>query len=591
MARRSQRYGVMLREVPKFIKNISDIGINYDLIAQTRSTTFDEDEDMFTNGILNTNNLYNQAMLEKENPYYAQSYEEKRKYLRRFAAYPEIEYILDCICDDCIITDSYNHYCNIITNDAKLLPDIAENVKVNFDKVYSMLDFDNSGIAWKKYREWLIDGAVAYEIVYDYKRRSEINSSIISLKNQLTSLNRNIDEAKNKNKKAVLENERNKIQKKLRKIEVTKSVFESYKCVDKTTNEINDDLIPVRIIGFVELDPKHLTPIDVEDVDYVNSQKLKLWKYDKYREGKEVILSENQLIYVNYYDNNTTGNISYVERLIRNFNLKRKLEDSTVGWFIMNSQSRLKMVVPIGNKTTDKAKQALRNLTNHYQEDLLIDFDSGEITVNGQPRISYSRNIVLPSRNGTSPQVDTLTQSGPDLTNMKVVDYFDKNLRKDSRLPSSRYDRDKADSKVVLFKADSVTYEDLSYNSFINRLRSVFGEILIKPTVIQCILDTPELKVDPSFKTSIGLSYNSNFMFDEAKKAELLRANLDIIKLYDQVKDDNNNPAFSKKFLYVTKYKIFTEEEWEENQRLLKESKEENGGNNNSSGSGSPFGL
>ena len=77
MARRSQRYGVMLREVPKFIKNISDIGINYDLIAQTRSTTFDEDEDMFTNGILNTNNLYNQAMLEKENPYYAQSYEKK----------------------------------------------------------------------------------------------------------------------------------------------------------------------------------------------------------------------------------------------------------------------------------------------------------------------------------------------------------------------------------------------------------------------------------------------------------------------------------------------------------------------------------
>ena len=30
----------------------------------------------------------------------------------------------------------------------------------------------------------------------------------------------------------------------------------------------------------------------------------------------------------------------------------------------MNSQSRIKMVVPIGNKTTDKAKQALRNLTN-----------------------------------------------------------------------------------------------------------------------------------------------------------------------------------------------------------------------------------
>lgn len=575
MARRSSRYGVMMNEVPKFVRNLSNIGINYDIIAQTKSKTFDEDEDLFgiqNNGVLNGSQLY-QSKLEEENPYYAQSYEEKRRYLRKFSGYSEIEYILDCVCDDCVIPNEYNHYCDPIPNRSKLLPAAADLIESNFNKIYSMLDFDVSGVAWNKFREWLIDGVIAYEIVYDYKNKSEINQQIIDLKNQLSSLNSSYHSSNNKGKKAVLEQEISRKNKKLRKIETSKSIFENYRCVNKDTNEMDDDMIPVRIIGFVELDPKYLTPIDVEDTSWKKSSNLKLWRYDRYKDGRDIILSENQLVYVNYYDNNTTGNISYVERLVRNFNLKRKLEDSVVGWFIMNCQSRLKMIVPIGNKTTDKAKQALRNLTNHYQEDLIVDFNTGEVKINGQARISYSRNIVLPSRSGSTPSIDTLNQTGPDLSNMKVVDYFDKNLRKDSRLPTSRYDRDKADGKVVLFKADNVSYEDLSYHAFTGRMQSIFSETLLKPVRIQCILDMPELKVDPSFKTSIGIEYYTNFLFNEAKDAEIMRAKLDIIRLYDNVKDDNDQPVFSKKYLFTQKYKILTEEEWDNNKDMIEKEK------------------
>ena len=571
MARRNNRFlGVSLSSVPQYVKNLSDIGIDYDIIAKTRSKTYDEVEDLYSG--TESNNL---LIDNDNNPYFSSTYKEKREYLRKFSGYPEIEYILDCICDDSVIMDKNNHCCNLDINKIKFLPKVSSTIERNFEKVYSMIGFDSELTAWNKYREWLVDGAIAYEIVYDYKSKKELNQEIINLKSKLVSVNESLSVEKNAGKKTALLENAKTIKKSIVKKETDLHIFEGYTTINKTTGEKEEDLIPVRIIGFVELDPQYLTPVDVSNVNKLESDNLKLWRYAREHTGKDIILSDNQIIYINYYDNNMSGNISYVERLLRNFNLKRKMEDSTVGWFIMNSQSRLKMIVPIGNKTADKAKQALRNLTNHYQEDLIIDFNTGEITINGRTRISYAKNIVLPSRNGTSPQIDTLQQQGPDLSNMKVVDYFDKNLRKDSRLPQSRYDRDSTNSKVILFKADGVTYEDLSYNAYLKRMRTIFSEILMKPLFIQCILDIPELKIDPAFRTSLGFVWNTNFMFEEAKESEILKAKLDTIKLYDNIKDDNDEPVFSKKFLYVTKYKLFTEEEWEENTRIKDETNEE----------------
>ena len=571
MARRNSRFlGVLLSSVPQYVKNLSDIGINYDIIAKTRSKTYDEVEDLYSS--TESNNL---LIDNDNNPYFSSSYNEKRDYLRKFSGYPEIEYILDCICDDSVIMDKNNHCCNLDINKIKFLPKVSSVIEKNFEKVYSMIGFDSELTAWNKYREWLVDGAVAYEIVYDYKSKKELNQEIINLKSKLVSVNESLSIEKNAGKKTSLLEDAKVIKKNILKKETDLHIFESYSVINKETGEKEEDLIPTRIIGFVELDPQYLTPVDVSNVGKLESDNLKLWRYTREHSGRDVILSDNQIIYINYYDSNMSGNISYVERLLRNFNLKRKMEDSTVGWFIMHSQSRLKMIVPIGNKTADKAKQALRNLTNHYQEDLIIDFNTGEITINGRTRISYAKNIVLPSRNGTSPQIDTLQQNGPDLSNMKVVDYFDRNLRKDSRLPQSRYDRDNSNSKVVLFKADGVTYEDLSYNAYLKRMRTIFSEILMKPLFIQCILDIPELKIDPAFKTSLGFVWNTNFMFEEVKDAEILKAKLETIRLYDNVKDDDDKPVFSKKFLYVTKYKLFTEDEWEENVRIKNESNEE----------------
>lgn len=561
---------ISITKVSKYIKNLSNIGIDFSIIANKKSKTVEVDDDIYSQqNITNSSLMMGNNLNIEPTTYYSQNYIERRKFLRKFSAYPEIEYTLDCLCDDTIILDDYKKYCKLNVDSSKVLTKSIEIVDKNFSKIYNMLKFDYSNYAWTKFREWLIDGVIAWEIVYDYKTRGEINKEIININNQIQNIDNILPTQTDEKKKNILLMEKERLTKKIKDIKRQTKVYESYCVPMETKNE--GDLIPVRIIGFVELDPTALCPVDVYDDKNrkVKESEVKLWKYQ--RDNKEIILSDNQVIYLSYYENNTSGNLSYVERLIRNFNLKRKMEDSTVGWFIMNSQTRMKMIVPIGNKTTDKARQALQNLTNRYQEELVIDFESGEVTINGQPRISYSKNIVLPSRQGSTPSIDTLQNSGPDLSNMKVVDYFDKNLKRDTRLPNSRYDREKDGGKVILFKADGITYEDLSYNNFRNRLRSTFEEAILKPLIIQSILDIPELKIDESFKTSISLTYEDNFLFNEAKKDEVLKARLDTIKLYDNIKNDKDEPVFSRKYLYVEKYHLFSAEEWERNEQLRKE--------------------
>ena len=540
---RRKSNGFVAGLISKYAKSISDIGIDYSIIARTKSVSKDDDDD-----------IYDDKQRGSHDPYEDMSYESKRDVYRKFASYNEIEYILDSVCDDSIIADEFGMACSINVREEKLLSYHVAVIKKNFEQVYSMFGFDQSNNFWKKFRSYLIDGVIAYEIVYEYEKKSNIMSKIESIKGKIRSVNESISHMQNDVKRSKLVAERKREERNLRKYEEIYNLSSSM----SINCEDDEDVVPVKIIGFVELDPAKLEKI----VDPASGKTY--WYYSE----NGSYLSDNQVIRISYYDESTSGNVSYVERLIRNFNLKRKLEDSTVGWFIMNSQYKMKMIIPIANKTRDKAKEALRKVTNNYQEDLFVNSMTGEVTINGEPRINYSRNIVFPNRNGQSPQVDVLQSNGPDLSSMKVVDYFNRALRKDSRIPLNRYDRDQSNSRAIVFKADSVTYEDMSYANFINRIRASFSEILKKPIYIQSLLDCKDLIAFQSLKSNIGFTFNTNFLFEESKQAEIMRARLDLVKNYENISADNGEKLFSRKFLYVTKFKVFTEEEWEENERM-----------------------
>jgi len=556
---------ILFKPITKLAERLGNIGIDYSIIKETNSITYEDDlYKAYSSWSRGHEDTY------EDNSYSKSSYNEKRKYLRKFSTYPEIEYILDCVCDDSVITNEFNRYCEIKFTNEKYQKDVKESIMSFFEDVYSLLDFDGENVAWKKYRQWLIDGCLSYEILYEYKTKAELNDQIIKLKKSLVSINENLKlEKDDKERVKVYKGQVAKVQSGLDKIQSLFEMYENSKFYTDGTEK--EDIYPVKIIGFVEIDPNRLKYVDIRDLSE-NQKKIKGWEYVK-TDGSRVTLSENQILYIPYLDIDTTGNLSYVERLLRDFNLKRKLEDATVGWFIMNCQSRIKMVVPVGNKTTDKALEALRKFVNHFKETLLINFDSGEVTVNGQPSISYSRNIVVPSVNGSQSQIDTLKQEGPDLTNMKVVDYFNGRLNEISRLPTKRFDRadNNGGGKVIFYADDNLSYEDLSYFNFINRMMTTFNQVLSAPIYINCMLKHKELKADKSFRTSFGIKHNANFLIEDAKQTMTVKKKLDMIKLYEAIKNDKGQPMYSQKYLYIDKFAIMTLEEFEKNKTMIEE--------------------
>jgi microcystin-dependent protein len=68
----------------------------------------------------------------------------------------------------------------------------------------------------------------------------------------------------------------------------------------------------------------------------------------------------------------------------------------------MNASFRMKMTVPIGTRSQQKGMQTLGELMSIYKEDISLNDQSGELFVNGAPKIQFFKNYLMPyGVNGT----------------------------------------------------------------------------------------------------------------------------------------------------------------------------------------------
>ena len=264
-------------------------------------------------------------------------------------------------------------------------------------------------------------------------------------------------------------------------------------------------------------------------------------------------LYDSQIIYISYgKGNNTPARISYVERLIRSFNLLRIMEHTRVIWNVMNSSYRLTMSVPIGTKSPQKAKQTLGELMSIYKEDIRLNTDSGELTIDGRPKIQFFKNYLMPSSPNGTPDIQPLSGSGDAtaFSDVKALQYFANKLRIDSKIPATRFGRDDNDSSgIITFSAEGLDQEEIRFGKFINRLRSIYQEILIKPLWVQFCLDFHELKDDYLIKGEFGLDYVKENMFQKAKEIEIITARKDQILKIKELKNSKGEAYFSLDFL------------------------------------------
>lgn len=434
------------------------------------------------------------SMRNKMLAFFQLDYYTKRDKLRDIASNAEIEFVLDTIADDVIVYDSDNRFCrpNDLRSRIKLKKGIQPAKANQMEYTDEFLE-DYRDTFEHVYNAWGFDnGLSAWQYFYQWMIEGLFAAEII------------------------------------------------YDNIAK----------PTKIIGFKDLDPAFLFPMTKFD----DKGKLFIeWIQKDPYTGQHRTLTDAQVIYVSYSHHFRTKRVSFTERMIRSFNMLRIIEHSKVIWHIMNAPIRLKTTVPIGTQSLQKSQQAMNEFLNTFKEDIYFNQESGELLVDGRPKILFYKNYVVPINDrGEKVDIEAIEHKGPDLQDNQLLSYFLKKLKLDSKLPFSRWDYNEGGGSYLL-GPDTVNREEISYQKFVKRLRTGFQEVFMKPWYIQMCMNNPLLKDDVRFKHLMGVEYNEENVFEEMKEAELLKKRVESITTLQQIKasDDTffNTNFLAKRFL------------------------------------------
>lgn len=495
------------RTIAKFFSEMARFGMSYedDVIANMRAIPADKslmakenkllNQDLFTMSASNWKVKANadQSIFEKDWP-------QKVEALRKLAVQPELEDILDTMTNEAIVYDSDFTYFAEPFIEQQELGDLKKSVSKkiqtsmadHYRTFYKMFNWKYR--AWDDFKRFLVEGILAWEIVWD--------------------------------------------------------------SLDK----------PKRIIGFVPLDPGTLTKVFDKNKWY--------WVQFKGIQGRERKLLDSQVIYIAFQETNCLNRTSYLERLIRPFNLYRIIEQAQLIWTITNSSFKMKFTIPIRGMNKTTGMQTLNSAMNRYKEDIRFNAEDGELKINGLSNLPFNKEYWMPEGEAGSPQIETLGGDGPELNDNDQLKYFKNQLYKVSKIPLNRFDQE---SGETWFGTDptSVARVEIDFARFVTRLRNQFSQIIIKPLQLQLACDYPELLQDKQILQGISLQYHSYNLFEEMMEIELMQKRVEFIQtmkesLVDMDTEGNEIKFWSSKFL-VQKYLKMSQADLNLNDKLKKQ--------------------
>lgn len=494
--------------ISSFFSDWSRLGLAYEdeVIANMRAIPADKnllpDTDQVKNlDLFSQLNTFIKSNTEKN--FYDKDFDQKREALRNLSLQPELEDILDVCTNEAILYDAeYTYFCDPIIDEQEL-GDLNENIRkklledmaTDFRVLYKMLNWKTKG--WDNFKQFLIDGILSWEIVWDSLEK------------------------------------------------------------------------PTKIIGIIQLDPATLTK------KFDNGK----WYWIQYKgiEGRERKLLDSQIIYISYQENNgASARISYLERLVRPFNIYRIVEQAQLIWTITNASYKMMFTIPIKGMSSALGKQSINSAMNRYREDIKFSIDSGELSINGRPNMPFNKEYWMPESDAGTPQIETLGGDGPDLSDSDQLRYFKNQLYKISKVPLNRFDQESGDTWFGT-DATSVYRTEIDFGRFITRLRNTFSQIILKPLMLSLACKYKD--IDQILLHSLSLKYNSYNLFEEMLEMELLAKRTEHIQsmkdsLVDMDANGNEVKYFSSKFL-VRKYLKMSEADMKLNEKYKKEEVEE----------------
>ena len=323
---------------------------------------------------------------------------------------------------------------------------------------------------------------------------------------------------------------------------------------------------PTQIVGLVPLDPATLTK------KFENGK----WYWIQYKgmQGKERKLLDSQVIYIAYQETDCISRVSYLERLIRPFNIYRIIEQAQLIWTITNASYKMKFTIPVKGMNKTTGMQTLSSAMNRYKEDIKFIGDTGELTINGQVNMPFNKEYWFPENDAGSPSIETLGGDGPELNDNDQLKFFKNQLYKISKIPLSRFDQE---SSETWFGADasSTARTEIDFARFVNRLRNQFAQIIIKPLQLQLALSIPELQENRQFLEAVSLQYKSYNLFEEMMELDLMQKRVEHIQtmkdsMVDMDVEGNEIKFFSSEFL-VKKYLKLSDADLKLNEKLKQE--------------------
>ena len=441
---------------------------------------------------------------EEDKSYSEKALIEKVRVLRKMATQPELEDILDILANECIVYDNDESYIATPFMDTALIQELNEKsaeeirrcVDTSFYKLYMLLDLKRN--AWSLFKRWLIDGVLAFEIVYD------------------------------------------------------------------------DLEHPKSIIGIIPIDPTIIT----RKVDQDGTEK---WIMFKDMVGLERTLLSSQIIYVKYSERDDgVDRQSYLERLIRPFNIYRIIEQAQIIWTTTQASFKMMFTIPVAGMNKARGLQTLQSAMNRYKEEITFNSETGELLTNGKVNQIFNKEYWMPENENGKPEIETLVDNGPQLNDSDQLTYHLNKLYKISKIPLGRFDKD---AQATWFGSDptAVLRDEINFGRFVNRLRSTWAEIILKPLRIQVSLSIPDIKNDKRILDAISLRFNTYNQFTEMMEIEIDTKRVEFIQtmhdsLTTQDAEGNDVSFFSQKFL-VLKYLKMSEADLELNQKYLLEEK------------------
>lgn len=276
---------------------------------------------------------------------------------------------------------------------------------------------------------------------------------------------------------------------------------------------------PTEITNIIPIDPSTLQKFVQNDKIYFVQK--------AFMDTGERILHDNQVILIEF-NKYEFGYISYADQLRRPFNIMRSMMTSKILWFAVKSQVRMHIKMNMGDIPRAEAIQRMTTAKNDYTNNFSFDDSTGRVLFNNEPDTTgYHEFFTAETAGSGQPEIDEISGTGPDLTEVDSLDFWEKYYWKMTDIPVDRIDPNSSETWSFT-DVTAVKKTEINFSKLIEDNRETFAEIFLKPIIIQLTLLEAEIGGDLSLLDTIKMDWVAFNKYEKLAELEVVGKQVEI---------------------------------------------------------------